>query len=153
VTNQTRFVAIGPRKGAALVAEQLALDQVLWQRRAVDGSKLAASPAQAMQLAGDHFFASAAGPTHDHAQRRGRHALDFGDDDVDLVATGQGARPLRAARLTVRHGAVDAVARKLVGVLFHELEDRVTDAYFIQRLELGALHFAPVDEHSVAALQ
>ena len=69
--------AIGAGKRAALVAEQLALDQLLGQRGAVhrDQRRLRARSSP-MQLARDQFLARAALPDDQHAARNRRDARD-----------------------------------------------------------------------------
>jgi hypothetical protein len=57
---QAGLVAVGAGECALLVAEQLGLEQVLGQGRAVDGDEAAGAAGQHVQCAGDELLAGAA---------------------------------------------------------------------------------------------
>src|SRR5262249_60897733 len=57
--HQARVGLAGPREGAAHVAEELALDELRADRRAVDGDELAAPAREAVHLGGDELLAGA----------------------------------------------------------------------------------------------
>ena len=88
----------GAGERAALVAEQLAFEQVGRQRRAVDLHERLGPPRRPpVQLARDHFLADAALAAQQHADVAVGHALDHGQHGLHR---GAGApRHLRALRI------------------------------------------------------
>ncbi len=87
---EAALAAIGrPGEGAALVAEQLALDQLARDRRHVDRHERArAPPAVVVQGARDQFLAGAALAVDHHRQIRGRQPRDAA---IDLLHRGTAA--------------------------------------------------------------
>ena len=63
---------------ALLVAEQLALEQVLGDRRAIDGDELALAAARFVNRAGEQFLAGAAGAEQHHRDVGRRRARSSG---------------------------------------------------------------------------
>jgi hypothetical protein len=96
---QAELALRGPGEGAALVAEQLALDQLGAERGAVERDE-GAVPAEAMQLRGDALLARPALADQQHGRRVGRGA-DQGD------AQGDHRQRVAEDGLTVDGGRVD----------------------------------------------
>ena len=81
LAKQAFAIGVGTGKGPFHGTEQLALDQLARQRRAVDldDSALAAR-AEGMDEVGDYFLARAALTGNEHGDVAGRNALDSADD-------------------------------------------------------------------------
>ena len=71
------MVAIAPREGSPFVPEQLRLEELLRQRRAVDRDERTTRPRRALvDEAGDHFLAGPRLPRDEHRSFRSCHSLD-----------------------------------------------------------------------------
>ena len=119
--HDARLVALGAGECAAFEAEELTLQEVRRDRRAIHGHEAAAAPAQAMQLARHHLFAGAARSEHHHVEQRRCDALELGGDAVYLKTADQRLGATRPARDARQHAAVEPVARVLEHVVLHEL--------------------------------
>ena len=74
----------GPREGALLPAEQLALDQPRWQRGAIDlHHQVVATGTEAMDGLGDTFLARAGFAADQHRRARRRDLFDLPQDPLD----------------------------------------------------------------------
>src|SRR6056297_1964260 len=145
---------VGTGEGALLVAEQLGLEQILRDGRAVDGDEtLVLAVAERMQRAGEEFLASAALAEQQHRDVRGRHLLDHAadlehglagrDDPVqrrDALLAPQAA--VLGLQLVDMEGTVDQQAQR-VGVHRLLIEVVGADAY---RLD-GVLLVAVAGDH------
>ena len=129
----------GAGEGAALVAEQLALEQVGRQRRAVDLDERLGPPRRAaVQLAGDHFLADAALAAQQHADVAVGDALDHRHHRLHRRA----GAPATAARPAGSSASLGAEARDLgaqrlalEGVADRRFERGLADAVRVARLE------------------
>ena len=149
--DEARLVTIGAGEGAASVPEELALEEVLRDGRAVDGLEAPLAPREAVERAGHDLLAGARLAEHHAGELGGGDALDVGGDGVDEVAADELRRLLGQA--SAAHRAVDAIRHVAGGVLGHELEDRVADADLVTVLEDAVVDVTPVDQRPVAAAQ
>ena len=81
----------GPGERAALIAKQLAFEQRLGDRCAVDGDKFSAAFGRLVQALRQHLFASAALAQQHHGGGAGGHALDHAAGAQHLGVTGEQA--------------------------------------------------------------
>ena len=140
----------GPGEGPLLVPEELALEQVLGDRGAVDGQQaLLAALAVAVDGAGDKFLAAAAlagdkhrgvahGHAADHLEHR-LHRLGLADDVVAVLLDGEGGLGGGGVAEFRRglEGRVDdhlhaegerLLAQEVKGTELHRLDDRLGGA-------------------------
>ena len=93
-------VAVRAREGALEVAEELALHELVGDRRAVDDDEVALAAAQLVQRAGEELLAGAGLARDEHRRVRGRHGGEHveqardgdvrTDDAVRLAERGEG---------------------------------------------------------------
>ena len=90
--DEARLVAVGAAEGAAPVAEELALEQVVRDGGAVDGLEAPAPPRDAVQLARGDLLARARLAEEHARELRRRDALELGGDEVHLPAADERLR-------------------------------------------------------------
>ena len=154
--NEAHLVAVGARERAALVAEELALEERRRDGRAVDGLERAAAAAPLVELLREYLLARAALAEEHDADLALRHAPERAREPVDLVAADDGALRADVLRIVERRAeddAVDAVAREALGAGLHELEDGVADADLVALLERDLGDELAVDQGAVAAAE
>ena len=94
-----RLVADGAGEGAAHVAEQLRLEQVLGDGAAVDGDERALGARRAaVELARDQLLAGAGLAGDEHRDVGGRDLLDLAEDLLHARRTSRGSRRSGSAR-------------------------------------------------------
>ena len=102
--DDAHLVAVGAGEGAALVAEELALQEVGGDGRAVDRLKGTAAQAPLVELAGEDLLPGPALAEQDDAQLGAGDALEGGGEPVDLVAADDGAAAGDGIHLLARQG-------------------------------------------------
>src|SRR3569833_528288 len=145
--DEAGVVGLGARERALLVAEQLALDEVLGERTAVDRYEPAGALRQRVDRARDHFLAGPALALDQHRNLRRRDLLD----PVELVL------PARIERREARDALVGRELEQRGGVVVdrHPLEeDEQRVAELDQRAsgEHRALRGVAVDDRAVLRL-
>src|SRR5690606_8654130 len=84
--DEPRLVAVGPGERSAAVAEELALEEIVRDGRAVDGLEAAPSAGEAMDAARDDLLSRSGLAEDDRRELGGSDALDVGGDVVHLSA-------------------------------------------------------------------
>lgn len=129
---QPRLRAIGTREGAALVSEQLVLQQRLLQCRALHHDERAMAPRAArVQQLGDHLLARPGLAGDEHGGVGGRHAFD----QVQQLPERRAVADERAAEIRWREPPLEQAVAPAKRLPFECPPD--ADVEFIERARLG----------------
>src|SRR5688572_7908187 len=125
---QTELVAVGTGEGTLLVAEELALDQVLGQRGAVDRGKLPSPSALVVELPSGDFLPRPRFTQDEDGKYGRRDALEREGDLIHRKSTHQRGAGARRAFAAAGHATVETVVRVAPAAAIDQLEDGVSDA-------------------------